>query len=77
MTLTHRWGPSQVDRIVLTKDTHPQLLEGVPLSALAQVFQDAIYICRHLEIGHICIDSLCIFQGKANTQDWQHEASLM
>lgn len=77
MTLTHRWGSGPVDHMVLTKDTYPQLLEGVPLSALPQVFQDAIHICRHLEIGHIWIDSLCIFQGQDNTQDWQHEASLM
>ncbi|KAI8676201.1 HET domain-containing protein [Fusarium sp. Ph1] len=77
MTLTHRWGPDPVDHIVLTKDTYPQLVEGVPLSVLPQVFQDAIYICRHLEVGYIWIDSLCIFQVKDNTQDWQHEASLM
>ncbi|RMJ12711.1 hypothetical protein CDV36_007607 [Fusarium kuroshium] len=77
MTLTHRWGPSPADHIVLTKDTYPQLLEGAPLSALPQVFQDAISICCHLEICHIWIDSLCIFQGTDNAQDWQREASLM
>ncbi|RSL59713.1 hypothetical protein CEP54_007169 [Fusarium duplospermum] len=77
MTLTHRWGPDPVDHIVLTKDTYPQLLEGVSLSTLPQVFQDAISICRHLDITYIWIDSLCILQGKYNTQDWQREASLM
>lgn len=35
MTLTYRWGPPPIDRIVLTKDTYPQLLGGVPLSALS------------------------------------------
>ncbi|RSL44660.1 hypothetical protein CEP53_011129 [Fusarium sp. AF-6] len=77
MTLSHRWGPDPVDHIVLTKDTYPQLLEGVSLSTLPQVFQDAISICRHLDISYIWIDSLCILQGKGNAQDWQHEASLM
>ncbi|KAI8720062.1 HET domain-containing protein [Fusarium sp. LHS14.1] len=36
ITLTHRWGPPPIDHIVLTKDTYPQLLGGVPLSALPQ-----------------------------------------
>ncbi|KAM5371636.1 hypothetical protein ACJZ2D_007916 [Fusarium nematophilum] len=75
MTLTHRWGP--IDHMVLTKDTYPQLLEGLPLSTLPQVFQDAISICRHLGISYIWIDSLCILQGKDNIRDWQHEATLM
>ncbi|KAH6989608.1 heterokaryon incompatibility protein-domain-containing protein [Ilyonectria sp. MPI-CAGE-AT-0026] len=75
MTLTHRWGP--VDHMTLTHATYPQLLEGVLLSTLPQVFQDAISICRHLGIGYIWIDSLCIFQGKNHITDWQHEVSLM
>ncbi|KAI5458928.1 heterokaryon incompatibility protein-domain-containing protein [Mariannaea sp. PMI_226] len=75
MTLTHRWGP--VNHIILTKDTYPRLLEGLHLSALPQVFQDAISVCCHMGIGHIWIDSLCIFQGKDNIEDWQREASLM
>lgn len=75
MTLTHRWGP--VDHMILTKDTYPQLLEGIPLSTLPQAFQDAVSICRHLGIGYIWIDSFCILQGKDNIRDWQHEASLM
>ena len=75
MTLTHRWGP--VEHIKLTKDTYPQLLEGIPLSALPQAFQDAIFICRLLGIGLLWIDSLCIFQDKDNIPDWQHEAYLM
>ncbi|KAH7230086.1 heterokaryon incompatibility protein-domain-containing protein [Fusarium redolens] len=75
MTLTHRWGP--VDHIILTKETYPQLLEGLPLSTLPQLFRDAVSICRHLGVGYIWIDSLCIFQGKDNIGDWQHEASLM
>ncbi|KAF7547980.1 hypothetical protein G7046_g8839 [Stylonectria norvegica] len=75
MTLTHRWGPTE--HLMLTKDTYPQLLDGVLLSALPQVFQDAISICRHMGVGYIWIDSLCILQGKDNIRDWQHEASLM
>ncbi|KAF4952768.1 hypothetical protein FGADI_6521 [Fusarium gaditjirri] len=75
MTLTHRWGP--VDHIILTKETYPQLLEGLPLSTLPQLFRDAISICSHLGVGYIWIDSLCIFQGKDNIRDWQCEASLM
>ncbi|KAM0083876.1 hypothetical protein ACKRZS_003916 [Fusarium odoratissimum] len=75
MTLTHRWGP--VDHIILTKETYPQLLEGLPLSTLPQLFRDAVSICRHLGVGYIWIDSLCIFQGNDNIGDWQHEALLM
>ncbi|ENH74341.1 hypothetical protein FOC1_g10004952 [Fusarium oxysporum f. sp. cubense race 1] len=75
MTLTHRWGP--VDHIILTKETYPQLLEGLPLSTLPQLFRDAVSICRHLGVGYIWIDSLCIFQGNDSIGDWQHEALLM
>lgn len=75
MTLSHRWGP--VNHMTLTKDTYPELLKGVPLSVLPRLFQDAIFICHHLGIGLICIDSLCIFQGEDNILDWQKEASLM
>lgn len=73
MTLSHRWG--SVDHMMLTKDTYAQLVEGVPLSTLPQVFQDAISVCRHLGIRYIWIDSLCIFQN--HVKDWQHEVSLM
>lgn len=75
MTLTHRWGITE--HLKLTKETYSFLTQDFPLSYLPRLFQDAVFICRHLRIKYLWIDCLCIFQGKDGLQDWEHEASLM
>lgn len=75
MTLSHRWG--RADCLKLTTDNHAQLLDGVSLSTLPQLYQDAIYVTRCLGIRYLWIDSLCIIQQGDDSADCQHEIMLM
>lgn len=52
-----------------------KLAEGASISILPRTFQDAIKVCRHLEIRYIWIDSLCIVQD--DIYDWERESKLM
>jgi len=73
MTLSHCWGGA--DFLTLTSDTVEQLSAGIPLSLLAQTFQDAARIAQELGAQFLWIDSLCIFQD--SIEDWQKEAPMM
>ena len=48
---------------------------SVPLSEFSPAFQDAIVVCRRLDIPYLWIDSICIIQD--DTEDWNREASNM
>lgn len=52
-----------------------QMLQGIPWSDLANVYQDAIRVCRRLHLEYLWIDSLCIIQD--NKDDWELESSKM
>ncbi|KAL1863864.1 hypothetical protein Daus18300_008013 [Diaporthe australafricana] len=43
----------------------------------SMAFRNAIDVCKHLEIEHIWIDSLCIIQRGDDGQDWRREAARM
>jgi hypothetical protein len=49
--------------------------EGFSAEDLPRTLQDAIIICRLLEISYLWIDALCIVQG--DLQDWTIESSNM
>jgi hypothetical protein len=49
--------------------------EGFSAEDLPRTLQDAIIICRLLEISYLWIDAFCIVQG--DTQDWTIESSNM
>jgi hypothetical protein len=53
------------------------LLNGFSFSLLPQLYQDAVYITRHLSIRYLWIDSLCIIQDGDDSADWRHEVGLM
>ena len=61
----------------LTRATWSDLRTGVPIATLPQAFQDAITICKRLDVHFIWIDSLCIFQDPDDLSDWSQEASRM
>lgn len=75
ITLSHCWGLA--DCLKLTTDNYDQLLSGITLSLLPQLYQDAVYITRCLDIRHLWIDSLCIIQGGDNSADWRREVTLI
>jgi hypothetical protein len=72
-TLSHCWGRSKT--LQLTAATEQRLLSGIPISELAQTFQEAIFTVQQLGIQFIWMDTLSIFQDSDN--DWQREASRM
>ena len=61
---------------VMTKrDNIDQMFEIIPFDSLDKTFQDAVLICRRLDIEYLWIDSICIIQGDA--ADWENEARYM
>ena len=72
-TLSHCWGSSHP---IETRTANlAQMLQGIPWSALATVYQDAIRVCRRLRLEYLWIDSLCIIQDSKD--DWELESSKM
>ncbi|OTB00597.1 hypothetical protein M426DRAFT_233951 [Hypoxylon sp. CI-4A] len=47
----------------------------IPWPDLPATFQDAVEFTRHLGIGYLWIDSICIIQG--DEADWNHESANM
>ncbi|KAK8123182.1 hypothetical protein PG984_011852 [Apiospora sp. TS-2023a] len=78
MTLSHRWGPNPNDYLQLTTKNYRQLLDGIEVEALPQLYRDAIYVTRQLGIRYLWIDSLCIVQqGDDGYADLQRELPQM
>jgi hypothetical protein len=75
VTISHRWGGAHI--YTLTRTTWSDLHKGVPIVTLPKAFQDAITICKRLDIHLLWIDSLCIFQDPDDLSDWFQEAALM
>ena len=59
-TLSYCWGGDQ--RIVLTRKTYDEFLNGVSLDSLPQTIRDAIKVTRKLGLKYLWIDALCIIQ---------------
>jgi Heterokaryon incompatibility protein (HET) len=75
VTLSHCWGPADKRPTRTTKATlHLHLIE-IPLEELPPTFQDAIVVCRRLNIQFIWIDSLCIIQD--DEDDWRQQSGIM
>ncbi|KAK1708702.1 heterokaryon incompatibility protein-domain-containing protein, partial [Colletotrichum acutatum] len=72
--LSYCWGESA--QIIQTKqDTIEHRRKSIPWNQLNATFQDAITVCRHLEISYLWIDALCIIQD--SDEDWKEQASQM
>ncbi|EEU38644.1 uncharacterized protein NECHADRAFT_82999 [Fusarium vanettenii 77-13-4] len=72
--LSHCWGKT-THTALTTKKTFKDHLVSIDWDCLTQTFQDAITICRRLNIPFLWIDSLCIIQDW--DEDWKREAALM
>jgi hypothetical protein len=73
IALSHSWGKSH--RLTLTKSNLATLRAGIDTNSIPQTFQDAINICRALQVSYLWIDSLCIVQD--DPADWELEAAKM
>jgi Heterokaryon incompatibility protein (HET) len=71
--LSHCWGGSQ-PCMLLVKDVN-KYKEGILISTMPQTFQDAIEVCKGLNLKYLWIDSLCIIQD--SVEDWSSEAAHM
>ncbi|KAF2666505.1 HET-domain-containing protein [Microthyrium microscopicum] len=71
--LSHCWGKHQPLRT--TTSNISQMMQEIEWSILPAVFQDAIKVCRRLDIKLLWIDSLCIIQD--DTRDWEVESAQM
>ncbi|KAI1372427.1 heterokaryon incompatibility protein-domain-containing protein [Hypoxylon crocopeplum] len=71
--LSHCWGGEVA--LQTTNYTIDSFRNGIPLNTLPKNFQDAIMVCRALEIDYLWIDSLCIIQDSKD--DWAEQALKM
>lgn len=72
--LSHCWGKT-AHTALTTKKTFKDHLVSIDWECLTQTFQDAVIICRRLDIPFLWIDSLCIIQDC--NDDWKRESALM
>lgn len=73
VTLSHRWGNSQILRLI--HDNHEQFKQRIPVEDLPIVFQDAAQATRDIGFSFLWIDSLCILQD--SDEDWSQESKIM
>ena len=76
VTLSHRWGGSDVYK--LTKTTYANLQSGIRTRTLPRTFRDAVRATKKgLAVRYLWIDSLCILQDPDDQSDWLKEALTM
>ncbi|KAI1770205.1 heterokaryon incompatibility protein-domain-containing protein [Hypoxylon cercidicola] len=73
--LSHCWGKNQTPTKTLKATVNDYMTKGIPCEILSKTFQDAVDICRRLQIEYLWIDSLCIIQD--SDEDWNEEALKM
>ncbi|KAK1248889.1 hypothetical protein MKX08_007109 [Trichoderma sp. CBMAI-0020] len=73
--LSHRWTQETPTKSLLTTNMLGRKQDGMPLSSLPEMMQDAVSVLRRLGIEYVWIDCLCIVQD--DKEDWKKEASLM
>lgn len=73
VALSHCWGKSQPFKT--TEANIEQMKADIAWESLSIVFQNAVTVCRRMEIDFLWIDSLCIIQD--SDQDWEIESSKM
>ncbi|KFY00787.1 hypothetical protein V490_01205 [Pseudogymnoascus sp. VKM F-3557] len=73
VALSHRWGGKV--SLQLKTATVDDFKRGIPFSSFPKTFQDAITVCRALQIEYIWIDSICIIQDSKD--DWDIQGSKM
>lgn len=76
--LSYCWGPDR--DLILTQESHDDLLTGIDLDKFPGTLRDAITITRQIGVRYLWIDALCIFQDQDRSEskaDWAREAGRM
>jgi len=76
-TLSHCWGPKEMQPVRTLTGNLNQFLTDIPADILSnsKTFQDAITVTREVGLRYLWIDSLCIVQD--DNTDWKQEAAMM
>ena len=76
---SHPWGSDEVhEHFKSTKANCQEHLAGMDVKKLPANFQDAIRVCRGLEIQYLWIDSICILQAAdGDAGDFKDEAAFI
>ncbi|KAF1968080.1 hypothetical protein BU23DRAFT_435320, partial [Bimuria novae-zelandiae CBS 107.79] len=76
-TFSHCWGENP-QFIRLTTENIAQFSEEISFQDLPRNFQDAVTLCKRMQIRYLWIDSLCIIQsGEGSIQDWNFHVNEM
>ncbi|KAI1077774.1 hypothetical protein F5B20DRAFT_252721 [Whalleya microplaca] len=73
LSLSYCWGHS--NNFKTTKESLPDRMKAIPLSALPPTLRDAVLATRELGFRFLWIDAICIVQDDAG--DWEREAAQM
>lgn len=76
--LSYCWGPDR--DLILTHDSHAELLAGIDVQTFPGTLRDAIIVTRQIGVQFLWIDALCIFQDQDRPEskaDWAREAGRM
>lgn len=74
-TVSYRWHESS--NFVLDATSQETMERGFPIMQMPQAFQDAVTVCRRINIDKIWIDALCIRQDTGELGDWRVQSLLM
>ncbi|KAK6853658.1 hypothetical protein PG995_010470 [Apiospora arundinis] len=86
VALSHCWGDPGLKQLKTTTRTLQSHMEQIPWHDLPATFQDAVTVCRSMDVEYLWIDSLCILQAfeditdnelKATEYDFAQENSIM
>ncbi|KAG5751657.1 hypothetical protein H9Q70_005713 [Fusarium xylarioides] len=73
IALSHCWG--DVMPLKTTRATFAEFCQKVDFARFPKTFQEAMVVCRKLNIEYLWIDSLCIIQD--DEHDWAVESPKM
>jgi len=73
--LSYCWGKPGSQNYLTKKDNLELRQKAVDISTFPKTFNDAIVVCRYLNIRFLWIDSLCIVQH--SNSDWQTQSKRM
>jgi hypothetical protein len=77
IALSYCWGTSGKN-ILLSNSTYDDFTTiGIEMGTLAKTIQDAIIVCRNLDIKTLWVDALCIIQEERDLADFKKEAPRM
>lgn len=76
VALSYCWGnPQQHIPLKTTDDNYNSHKQCIRYNNMPKTLQDAVILCRRLEVEYLWIDALCIIQD--SPKDWAREASKM